>query len=288
MNILITGGSGFVGGCLIKKLLKRNDIETITSIDNYFTGTCENEVNNDKVTYIKESTQNINSIDFLKNKKFDILYHFGEYSRISTSFEEPNTVFSSNLTGTYKVLEFCRINKCKLIYSGSTSIFGNDMNDQHSSPYSWSKAKNIELIHNYNKWFNLDFTIVYFSNVYGAGQISNGKYATVIGIFERQFNNREQLTVVKPGTQKRDFTHIDDTINGIILASFKGEGDGYVIRTGKQYSILEIAQLFTNNIKYIDEQRGNREESSGNYDKMLELGWKPKMHILNYIKTIKN
>lgn len=288
MNILVTGGSGFVGSRLIKKLIERDDIKSIISIDNYFSGYKKNEIkSNKKIIYIKENTKNINKIEFLKNKKFDLLYHFGEYSRIAVSFEEPNIVFESNLTGTYQVLEFCRINNCKLIYSGSTSIFGNNMKDQHGSPYSWSKSKNIELIHNYNKWFNLKFTIVYFSNVYGAGQICSGKYATVIGIFEEQYRNKKPLTVVKPGTQKRDFTHIDDTINGIILSSFKGDGDGYIIRAGIQYSIIEIAKMFTNNIKFIENQRGNRNESSGNFDKILELGWKANNNIEEYIKNIK-
>ena len=165
MNILITGGSGFIGSHLIKKLLKIYTDIQIFSIDNYLSGSKNNEINDERVTYINNSSININNIPILNDKNIDIFYHFGEYSRISTSFKEPNVVFENNLTGTYQVLEFCRINKCKLIYSGSTSIFGNNMKDQHSSPYSWSKAKNIELIKNYNKWFNLQFTIVYFSNV---------------------------------------------------------------------------------------------------------------------------
>jgi UDP-glucose 4-epimerase len=160
------------------------------------------------------------------------------------------------------------------------------MEDQHDSPYSWSKSKNIELIHNYNKWYGLDFTIVYFSNVYGAGQISEGKYATVIGIFERQRKNNEILTVVNPGTQTRDFTHIDDTIDGIILASFNGKGDGYIIRTGKQHSIIDVARMFDSKYKFIDCQRGNRKESSGDYKKMSELGWKPQNTLKKYLLKI--
>jgi UDP-glucose 4-epimerase len=286
MNIIITGGSGFIGSNLIKRLLNDNKIINILSIDNYLTGLKDNEIIDNRITYVCDSTWNIN-----KRKKYSdfnpsLLYHFGEYSRIASSFGEPNMVMNYNLRGTFEVIEFCRNNNCKLIYSGSTSIFGNNMKDQHSSPYSWSKAKNIELIRNYKKWYNLDFVITYFSNVYGEGQIESGKYSTVIGIFKKQYENNEQITIVKPGTQTRDFTHINDTINAIIIASQKGEGDGYIIRTGIQYSILEVAKMFSTNYVLVQEQRGNRTESSGNMDKMLELGWKSTFHLKDYINRL--
>lgn len=288
MNILITGGCGFIGSNLIKALLKKYTNIQIYSIDNYLSGYKKNQINDKRVLYLDNSSININEIPIVNQVKFDILFHFGEYSRISTSFEEPNIVFENNLTGTYQVLEFCRKKKCKLVYSGSTSIFGNNMKDQHHSPYSWSKAKNIELIKNYHKWYNLQFTIVYFSNVYGAGQICKGKYATVIGIFENQYKNNQKLTVVKPGTQKRDFTHIDDTIDGILKASIGYYGDGYVIRTGTQYSILEVAKMFKTEIVFINEQRGNRTQSSGSMKNMEKLGWKSKINLKNYIDNIIN
>jgi len=289
MNILITGGSGFIGSHLIKKLLEIYTNIHIFSIDNYLSGSPNNDYIEDKrIIYLKNSSININKIPIVNQVKFDILFHFGEYSRISTSFEEPNVVFENNLTGTYQVLEFCRKNKCKLVYSGSSSIFGNNMNDQHHSPYPWSKAKNIELIKNYHKWYNLQFTIVYFSNVYGAGQISEGKYATLIGIFENLYKKNKKLTVVKPGTQKRDFTHIDDTIDGILKASIGYYGDGYVIRTGTQYSILDVAKMFKTDFVFIDEQRGNRTQSSGSMENMKKLGWKSKINLKEYINNIIN
>ena len=286
MNIIITGGSGFIGSNLIKRLLNDNKIINILSIDNYLTGLKDNEIIDNRITYVCDSTWNIN-----KRKKYSdfnpsLLYHFGEYSRIASSFGEPNMVMNYNLRGTFEVIEFCRNNNCKLIYSGSTSIFGNNMKDQHSSPYSWSKAKNIELIRNYKKWYNLDFVITYFSNVYGEGQIESGKYSTVIGIFKKQYENNEPLTIVKPGIQTRDFTHINDTIDAIIIASQKGEGDGYIIRTGIQYTILEVAKMFSTNYVLVQEQRGNRTESSGNMDKMLELGWKSTFHLKDYINRL--
>jgi UDP-glucose 4-epimerase len=286
MNIIITGGSGFIGSNLIKRLLNDNKIINILSIDNYLTGLKDNEIIDNRITYLCDSTWNINKCKKYSDFNPSLLYHFGEYSRIASSFGEPNMVMNYNLRGTFEVIEFCRNNNCKLIYSGSTSIFGNNMKDQHSSPYSWSKAKNIELIRNYKKWYNLDFVITYFSNVYGEGQIESGKYSTVIGIFKKQYENNEPLTIVKPGTQTRDFTHINDTIDAIIIASQKGEGDGYIIRTGIQYTVLEVAKMFSNNYVLVQEQRGNRTESSGNMDKMLELGWKSTFHLKDYINRL--
>ena len=263
MNILITGGSGFIGSHLIKKLLKIYTNIQIFSIDNYLSGSPNNDyIENKRIIYLNNSSININKIPILNQVKFDILFHFGEYSRISTSFEEPNVVFENNLTGTYQVLEFCRKNKCKLVYSGSSSIFGNNMNDQHHSPYSWSKAKNIELIKNYHKWYNLQFTIVYFSNVYGAGQISEGKYATLIGIFENLYKNRKPLSVVKPGTQTRRFTHINDTILTCYEAWKRNKCLHYSISNKNEFSIIDVAKMFGSKIVYLPKRKGERYASA--------------------------
>ncbi len=284
MRYIVTGGSGFIGSCLIKRLL--NDANAlrphikILSIDNYLSGSKKNEVEDNRVKYIEDTTWNINKYSYFKP---EIVFHFGEYSRISQSFEEPLKVFDSNLKGTYEVIEFCKKNNCKLMYSGSSSTFGDN---QNMSPYSWSKAKNVELIKNYGKWYKLKYTICYFYNVYGNGQITSGKYSTVIGIFEDKYKNNKPLTVVYPGTQKRDFTHIDDTINGIILSTFNGDGDGYFIRTGKQYSIIEVAKMFNHEFKIIGFRKGDRIESSGNNKKIIAIGWEPCIKLEEYIETL--
>ena len=285
--IIITGGAGFIGSNLIELLLKKTQ-DHIISIDNYRYGLKKNKIKHKRVKYVKGETINISKILSKYKNDIKVVFHFGEYARIHQSFADYEECFSTNISGTYQVLEFCRKNKCKLVYSGSSSIFGNNMNDQHHSPYSWSKAKNIELIKNYHKWYNLQFTIVYFSNVYGAGQISEGKYATLIGIFENLYKKKKLLTVVKPGTQKRDFTHIDDTIDGILKASIGYYGDGYVIRTGIQYSILDVAKMFKTDFVFIDEQRGNRTQSSGSMENMKKLGWKSKINLKDYINNIIN
>ena len=283
-KIIITGGSGFIGSNLIKKLLLDYTDISILSIDNYLTGNINNEVLDKRVIYINDTTYNINNYIYFKP---DILYHFGEYSRISQSFLEPQLVFENNFIGTSKVVEFCSKNKVKLIYSGSSAIFGNNMKDQHLSPYAWIKSKNIELINNYKEWYGLDFVIVFFYNVYGNGQISSGSYATVIGIFENQYKSNSPLTVVLPGTQRRSFTHITDTINGIIIASLKGElYQNYYITTDKDYSIIEVAELFNTNYIFIKKKKGDRLKSNGDNTTLKNLGWKLENNLENYIKQL--
>ena len=186
----------------------------------------------------------------------------------------PNAIFSRN--------------NSKLIYSGSSAIFGNSMEDQHLSPYSWTKSKNIELVHNYKKWFNLNFAICYFYNVYGPGQICEGSYATVIGIFENLYKNKKPLTVVKPGTQKRCFTHIDDIVEGLILIGQKGNGDDYHLGIDENKSILDIAEMFETEYVFMNEREGDRQSSKVQSDKCLrELNWTAKIKIEDYINNIK-
>lgn len=283
MKILVTGGAGFIGSNLIKRL--NTPQNNIVSLDNYSTGYIKNH--HKGVTYINGNTWEILDIEELKYFKPDIIFHFGEYSRIHQSFQEISEVYSSNCLGTQQVLEYALINNSFLIYSGSSAIFGDDTK-KNLSPYAFTKSKNIELIHNYNKWFNtrLKFAICYFYNVYGPGQIQTGNYATVIGIFEEQYKNNLPFTVVKPGTQKRCFTHIDDIIDGIILVSEKGEGDGYLLGNNEEYSILDIVKLFDTDFVYLQERKGERYKSAFYDSKTIELGWSPKNSLKKYIKTL--
>jgi len=283
MNILVTGGAGFIGSALTKELVQDSK-NKVFCLDNFFSSG-DNEFVND-VVYIPGST---NHISTLVKFKPDIVYHLGEYSRIATSFDEIQTVWRLNSEGTFKVLEFCRKNKCKLIYGGSSSKFGNSGTDEDLSPYAWFKAKNVELIKNYGKWYGLDYAIAYFFNVYGAGQLSKGKYATVIGIFVEQLKNKRPITVVKPGTQKRYFTNIDDVIAGLIMVGDHGHGDGYCLcDEDSLFSIEEVAKMFSNNIDYLPEQKGNRTDPVVPFKKChMELGWSTKIKLKDYINKLK-
>jgi UDP-glucose 4-epimerase len=197
-NILVTGGAGFVGSNLCKALVLYKNTK-VYSLDNYFTGKVENHTNG--VHYIKGETL---LIDDLINFKPDIIFHLGEYSRVEQSFEDIRTVWKFNTQGTFAVLEFVRKTGAKLIYAGSSTKFGDNGTGSNASPYAWTKSSNTQLVKNYGAWFNIDYAITYFYNVYGKNEISEGKYATLIALFTRKYKNNDPLTIVSPGTQERN------------------------------------------------------------------------------------
>ena len=281
--ILVTGGAGFIGSNLIAYLIK-NTAYKIISLDNYFTGSKKNHITNNRIKYIRGENFNINKILEKYKKQIKVIFHFGEFSRIYQSFLQVEKCLNYNLSGSYQVINFAAKNKIKIIYSASSSVIGNNGKDQNLSPYAWTKAKNIELIKNFNYWFKLNYEIVYFYNVYGPGQILNSRMSAVIGIFEDQYKKRKSLTVVKPGSQKRDFTHIDDIVRGCYLAWKKGRQNEYMLGTKKQYSILDIAKMFQTKIKYLPPRNGERFGTSiPNNNAFTLLGYKPNIDIKKYI-----
>jgi UDP-glucose 4-epimerase len=278
--ILVTGGAGFIGSHLCERLVKEG--HKIISLDNYFTGSRENHVPG--VEYREGHTKDIEQH---VPESPDLVYHLGEYSRVEASFDEPALVWDLNKVGTFGVLEFCRQKKCKLVYAGSSTKFADGGLGRDQSPYAWTKASNTELVRNYGSWFGVSYAVTYFYNVYGPGERPANKYGTVIETFRQQHLAGIPLTVVAPGTQKRNFTHVDDIVNGLVLVGQKGEGDDFGLGDSRGYSILDIARIFGGEITMLPERQGNRMQSVVDTQRAGDLGWQVKHSVEEYIKEAK-
>ena len=286
--IVITGGAGFVGTNLIKFLLRKTKFNLI-SLDNYSSGSKGNHIKNKRIRYIKSHTKNISSV--LKTpKKIHSIFHFGEFARIYQSFLQMDKCIDSNSIGSNEVFNFCLKNKIKLIYSATSASLGNKGLDKNLSPYAFTKSKNLELLENLKKWFNFKYEIVYFYNVYGPHQISKGNMATVIGIFEEYYKKNKALPVVKPGTQSRRFTHIDDTVNVCYIAWKKNKCRHYSISHRQSYKIIDVAKMFNKKIKFLSMRAGERYASALTSMNLSNKVYKyyGKKNLKNYIQSFIN
>jgi UDP-glucose 4-epimerase len=279
-NIIVTGGAGFIGSNLCERLLARG--HKVTSIDNYLTSSTERHI--DGITY---KSGDVSDLKGLVHFSPDIVFHLGEYSRVEESFNEPGLVYRNNKLGIISVLEFCLEKKCKLVYAGSSTKFAEGGDGRHQSPYAWTKASNTELVMNYGRWFGLNYAITYFYNAYGPRELELGRYATLIGIFCRRMRAGSTLPVVRPGTQRRNFTHVSDIVSALELVGDRGEGDGFGIGADRSYTVKEVADLFGGEIEWLPERAGNRLDAAVLSTKTIELGWQPERNLEDYISSLR-
>lgn len=277
MKVLIIGGAGFIGSHLCEAYSDKHDV---TSIDNYISGKKSNHISN--VKYIDMDASNILSL----NNKFDLVFHLGEYSRVEQSLDKIDFVLENNLSPTLDILKFVKQSKAKLIYAGSSTKFADNGTNKYKSPYAFSKWKNSELIKYYCETYNINYAIVYFYNVYGKRENSEGEFATVVAKFLNRAREGKALIVTSPGTQRRNFTFIKDTIDALVLVAIGGRGDCYGIANKKSYSIIELAKLISDNVTIVKGNTANRLDSEVVIEKTMQLGWEAKHSLEDYI--IKN
>lgn len=280
LNILVTGGAGFVGTNLVIKLSELG--HDVVVIDNLSYGKRENYIDN--VTYIEGHTKDIFNY---KLPKLDLIFHLGEYSKIAPSYSEIDDVFDLNIKGSFKVLSYATQNNIPVIYAASSTRLAVE-GDNHS-PYSFFKSIIVQLIKNYSEWYGLKYSICYFYNVYGPYQDTcNNGWETVVSIFEKQYKSGKPLTITGSGNQRRDFTYVGDIVNGLILASEALCNDEYQLGSGVDYSILEVAKMFSDNIKFIEPRPGDRQFSRADVDTTFKkLKWKPEMNLISWIQQVK-
>lgn len=276
-TILVTGGAGFIGSNLCRKLVGLG--YRVISIDNYFSGSRVQGV--DGVEY---RTGHTKDIDVLVPERVDRIYHLGEYSRVEQSVLEPEIVHDLNTVGTRAVVESWRRRKCKLIYAGSSTKFGDGGAARSTSPYAATKAANTELIKRVGDAEQLPYAITYFYNVYGPGE-RTGVYGTVVESFKQMYLRGTPLTVVAPGTQERNFTHVDDIVDGLILVGDKGHGDEYGLGNERAYTVLEVAELFGTKILMVPPRQGNRLTSALDASRSREIGWHARRSLEEYVKA---
>ena len=284
MKFLVTGGVGFIGTNLIKALLK--DGHEVVSIDNYSTGLKENEQNG--CTYYNLDICDCNNFDNFMDDP-DLVFHLAALPRIQPSFKYPLITFKTNVEGTMNLLDWCKGKNTALVYAGSSSTHGGI----YKNPYTFTKWQGEELCNLYSKVYSLQIAICRFYNVYGPYQLTQGEYCTVIGIFERQRKNNEALTITGDGQQRRDFTHVDDIVDGLIKCGIdlitddnsKANGETFELGRGINYSINEVANMFGGEKKYIPQKKGEVRDTLCVTSKANQLlNWNPKRNLEDYIK----
>ena len=291
MKMLVTGGAGFVGTNLIIRLMK--DGHEVVSVDNYSTGKKENHQEGCQYHDFDLSSPHTlgiyvdhGSYPHWRDEKYDVIFHIGALARIQPSLRNPYKSIFNNFVSSLNIFEYARRNNIKVVYAGSSTFH----HGLYSSPYAWSKYSGEELCKLYSSVYDLSTAICRFYNVYGPYQLEDGDYSTVLGIFEKQYREGKPLTITADGEQRRDFTYIDDIVDGLVKCSehnFKAEF--FELGRGVNFSINEIVDMFGKEYprEYIPARKGEYDVTLADYSKAkLKLGWEPKGDITQYIKTI--
>lgn len=280
MKVLVTGGLGYVGRNLVERLLSEH--KDVVVVDNLSNSGMYNKVESAKYKLIH--TKDLREEDF---DNVDIVYHLAEYSRIAPSFEEIDKVFDLNILGSFHVLELCRKKQVPLVYAASSTRLCEE--GENHSPYSFFKSTIAKLVKNYGKWYGLNYSICYFFNVYGNhSTLPKSKWNNVVSLFEKNSIHGKPLTICGDGLQERDFTHVNDIVEGLILAGNKLENEEYQFGTGEKFTIRELANMFGGEVEYVEARPGDRKTSIADVDSTKNsLGWKAKVHLPDYIKVFK-
>lgn len=282
MNVLVTGGCGFVGYALTKELINRG--YNVDVIDDLSIGREAKDVKPLGANFLYGD---VRGMDNIRDKPYKYIFHLAALSRIQPSFKNPSWTFSVNVEGTRQVVEYARRNNCKLIYSGSSSKHHNPQ----LSPYAMTKHLGEEWVKLYRTVYDVNAEIVRFYNVYGPGELVDSHMAAVIGLWRAAISKGEPLKIYGDGEQRRDFTYIDDIIDGLIKIAESDEQheDAWELGTGKNYSINEVARMFKAEVVHLPDVKGNyRETIRINNDAIDRLGWKPTDQLEQYIKNLQN
>jgi len=285
MRALVTGGAGFVGTNLIKRLLK--DEYEVVSFDNYSTGFKDNRLKG--CTYFNVD---ITEKYFFGDEKFDVIFHMAALPRIKPSFENPTEVIDVNVKGTANVLEYARKTETPVIYAGSSSFWGG----VYKNPYTFSKWQGEELCKMYEQIYELPVTICRFYNVYGDYMPMSGGYRTVLPIFLEQYKKGLPLTITGDGEQRRDFTHVDDIVDAMIrvVELMPSQwGSIFELGRGENHSINEVTEMFKFGtmshdippVKYIEPIPGEARNTLCRSElARKKLRWKPEINLKEWIK----
>ena len=275
MKILVIGGAGFIGSHLCELYANHHEV---TSLDNYISGKKDNHIPG--VEYLEMNSKDILTLE----SKYNLIFHFGEYSRVEQSLSKIDYVLSNNLSPILNILKFSKKCKAKLIYAGSSTKFSDAGANKFKSPYAFSKWQNSEIVKFYCENYNIEYAITYFYNVYGERENAHGEFATVIAKFLEKKRQGKTLEVTLPGSQERNFTYIKDTIAALDLIAKDGKGDEFGIGNNKSYSIIDVAKMISSDVKFIPENPANRNFSELITEKTIDLGWKAKFNLEDYLR----